>query len=241
MDFSGLTDMAVGTAALFGIRSPENFDAPFGAKNISEFWRRWHMTLTTWLTDYVFNPLRMMLRNYGNIGLVLSITVNMLLIGIWHGPHWGYAVFGFVHAIFLSIDALSTRWRKKFFSRHPFWRALATPMGVVLTWHLVIFAEIFFRAELMSTAMIVLRGIPESVMRMSELPVHLANLGRWPILVGGMGFLLIEGYNLLRRAKWLPVSFGQLPWPVRWACYYAAIYLVIEWGTYGKQFIYFKF
>ena len=75
-DFAALTDIAIGTAALFGIRSPENFAHPFFAPSISQFWRRWHMTLTFWLTDYVFTPLRMATRNLGKWGLALSITVT---------------------------------------------------------------------------------------------------------------------------------------------------------------------
>ncbi|MGH3056472.1 MAG: MBOAT family O-acyltransferase, partial [Gaiellaceae bacterium] len=87
-DFSGVTDIAIGTARLFGIESPPNFDAPFYAENIQDFWRRWHMTLTSWIGDYIFTPLRMGLRGWGQAGLVASLAINMVAIGVWHGPRW---------------------------------------------------------------------------------------------------------------------------------------------------------
>src|SRR5262249_11783766 len=87
-DFSGLTDMAIGAGQLFGVKAPPNFDSPFYAPNIQDFWRRWHMSLTTWLGDYVFTPLRMAMRNWGDFGLVIAIAINMLAIGVWHGARW---------------------------------------------------------------------------------------------------------------------------------------------------------
>ncbi|MDR3698582.1 MAG: MBOAT family O-acyltransferase [Candidatus Sulfopaludibacter sp.] len=98
-DLSGLTDIAIGAALLFGIQSPENFDSPFAGRSISDFWRRWHMSLTTWLRDYVFTPLRMAMRNWGNLGLALSLTVNMVLIGLWHRLSAAFLVFGLTHSV----------------------------------------------------------------------------------------------------------------------------------------------
>ena len=118
-DFASLTDIAIGTAAIFGIRSPENFAYPFFAPSMSQFWRRWHMTLTTWLTDYVFTPLRMTMRNLGKWGLVLSITVTMVLIGLWHGLGIGFLLFGLVHSIYLIADSLSLSLRRRFYRKHP--------------------------------------------------------------------------------------------------------------------------
>src|SRR6202035_465278 len=101
-DFSGLTDIAIGTGRLFGINGPENFNRPFTATSISDYWRRWHMSLTTWLADYVFMPLRMAARGAGSLGLVFSITVNMVAIGLWHGLTTSYLAFGVVHSAYLS-------------------------------------------------------------------------------------------------------------------------------------------
>ena len=84
-EFSGYTNIALGVGKLFGVEGPPNFNAPFAAVNIQEMWRRWHMSLTLWLTDYLFTPLSMTLRDYGQPGLIGAICLNMIIIGIWHG------------------------------------------------------------------------------------------------------------------------------------------------------------
>ncbi len=90
-DFAGYTNIALGIGKLFGIEGPPNFHAPFAAANIQEFWRRWHMSLTSWVTDYLFTPLSMSLRGLGQVGLVLCIMLNMLIIGLWHGLTLNYS------------------------------------------------------------------------------------------------------------------------------------------------------
>lgn len=151
-DFSGLTDIAIGAAALFGIDSPENFNAPFSAAGPSGYWRRWHMTLTLWLTDYVFTPLRMSLRNFGNAGLVFSLFANMLLIGLWHGFRWTYVVFGAVHAFYLSVDALTQKARKRWYKRDELAERMADWTGPIITFNLVAVAFVFFRAGTLADA-----------------------------------------------------------------------------------------
>jgi alginate O-acetyltransferase complex protein AlgI len=109
-DFSGYSDIAIGVAGLLGFRVTKNFNFPFFARNIADFWRRWHITLTTWLTDYVFTPLSIYFRDYGKAGLVIAILINFTLIGIWHGPNWTFVVFGFLHGCYY-IPLLLGRWR----------------------------------------------------------------------------------------------------------------------------------
>jgi alginate O-acetyltransferase complex protein AlgI len=96
-DFSGYSDLAIGLGRLLGFNVTRNFNNPFFARNIAEFWRRWHISLTSWMTDYVFKPLSLSLRAFGNAGLTVAILVNFLLIGVWHGTNWTFVVFGLVH------------------------------------------------------------------------------------------------------------------------------------------------
>ena len=105
-DFAGYTNIALGIGKLFGIEGPPNFHAPFAAANIQEFWRRWHMSLTSWVTDYLFTPLSMSLRGLGQVGLVLCIMLNMLIIGLWHGLTPNYFVFGVLQGVLVSVTAL---------------------------------------------------------------------------------------------------------------------------------------
>src|SRR5271169_3843698 len=151
-DFSALTDIAIGVGRLFGINGPENFDRPFTASTVSEYWRRWHMSLTSWLVDYVFTPVRMATRTAGNLGLAFSITVNMMILSLWHGLGGGYVVFGLLHSGYITVEAFSARWRLRFFKRRPTWDAAGNFLGSVMTFHLVAFALVFFRSARLSDA-----------------------------------------------------------------------------------------
>ena len=112
-DFSGYSDMAIGVSKLLGFRVTKNFNYPFFAQNIAEFWRKWHMSLTSWLTDYVFRTLNFKWRKWGKFGMILAIIVNFVLVGLWHGANWTYVVFGFYHAMLFVILILSGAILKK--------------------------------------------------------------------------------------------------------------------------------
>jgi alginate O-acetyltransferase complex protein AlgI len=99
-DFSGYSDMAIGIARLLGFNITRNFDYPFFAQNIAEFWRKWHISLTSWLTEYVFTPLSITFRDYDKWGLVMAIMINFTLIGIWHGANWTFVLFGILHGFY---------------------------------------------------------------------------------------------------------------------------------------------
>ena len=98
-DFDGYSNMAIGVGKLLGYRVNRNFNHPFLARNMAEFWRRWHMSLTGWITDYVFMPLNIAFRNIGNTGIILAAMINLTLIGLWHGANWTFGVFGFYHGL----------------------------------------------------------------------------------------------------------------------------------------------
>lgn len=98
-DFSGYSDMAIGVGKLLNLKVAKNFNNPFFALNIADFWRRWHMSLTTWVTDYVFTPLCFNFRNMRQWGMILAIIINFLIVGLWHGASWNYVIYGFYHGL----------------------------------------------------------------------------------------------------------------------------------------------
>ena len=98
-DFDGYSNMAIGVSKILGIKVARNFNHPFLARNTAEYWRRWHMSLTSWITDYIFMPLNIAFRNYGNIGICMAIIINLLVIGLWHGANWTYGLFGLYHGL----------------------------------------------------------------------------------------------------------------------------------------------
>ena len=146
-DFSGYSDMAIGLARMLNVRFPMNFDSPYQATNIADFWRRWHITLGGFLRDYVYIPLggnrTAPLRQIGNL------TLTMLLAGLWHGAAWSFVVWGGLHGLFLVVHRL---YRSRL-------RPLSAPLGQALTLFVVILAWVPFRAGSLSSSLAMLRGI----------------------------------------------------------------------------------
>ncbi|MCC6595974.1 MAG: MBOAT family protein [Rhodanobacteraceae bacterium] len=140
-DFSGYTDIAIGCALLLGIRFPPNFNYPYAARSLQEFWHRWHMTLSRWLRDYLYIPLG------GNRGgrsrTMANLMLTMLLGGLWHGASWNFVIWGGLHGAYLAGErALLSRWRA-WHGAHP----LVITLNVLVTFHLTCLAWVFFRAR----------------------------------------------------------------------------------------------
>jgi len=148
-DFSGYTDMAIGLALLLGYQLPQNFNRPYLALSLRDFWRRWHMTLSRWLRDYLYIPLGGSRR--GRLRTYRSVMVTMLLGGLWHGAAWTFVIWGGIHGGALSAERLG---RERFAGfRLPAWAAW------LVTFHVVCIAWVFFRAPDLGTAFDVLGGL----------------------------------------------------------------------------------
>jgi alginate O-acetyltransferase complex protein AlgI len=147
-DFSGYTDIAIGSALLLGMRLPINFNAPYRAENISDFWRRWHISFSNWLRDYLYFSLPG-LRSKWKIFAYVNLVITMLIGGLWHGASWTFLTWGLLHGLglagFRAWQALGGS--KK--TVRPRWARVA---GALLTFHFVLLAWIFFRADSMGTA-----------------------------------------------------------------------------------------
>lgn len=146
-DFSGYTDMAVGIALLFNIKLPVNFFSPYKATNIQEFWRRWHMTLSRFLRDYLYFPLGG--NRYGEIRTYINLMTTFILGGLWHGAGWTFVFWGFLHGVALGIHRLWSRLHFKLWS----W------LGWLLTFNFVVITWVFFRAREWADAIKVLKGM----------------------------------------------------------------------------------
>ena len=222
-DFSALTDIAVGSALLFGIASPENFEAPFAAVSPTDYWRRWHITLTLWLTDYVFTPLRMSTRTWGNAGLVFSLVVNMVLIGLWHGFRWTFVIFGLVHAFYLAVDALTGKQRRNYYKNHPQTKAWAGRIGPITTFHLVAIGFVCFRASSLSDIVYVLRHLFANVTNWSApFASFFAENSRF-LAVGAGGYAVAEVFDYLRRRNAREPILETLPRWGRWSAYSCSV------------------
>ena len=141
-DFSGYSDIAIGSALLLGVRLKENFDSPYRAADLAEFWRRWHISLSTWLRDYLFFSLPGNRR--GGVAPYANLVVTFVLGGLWHGTTWAFALWGLVHGAGLAAQRFVESRRPRGAARLPAWRRA---LGVFLTFHVVSFAWILFRCE----------------------------------------------------------------------------------------------
>ena len=153
-DFAGYTLMAIGIGRMFGIESPPNFAAPFAARNVQEFWRRWHMTLSSWVADYIFKPLSLSWRGRGRAGLVVSLFTSMAVIGIWHGFTGTFLIFGLLQGMFISVSALTLPARDRVVARRGvpvLLRRIAGAAGVFL---LMSFSQIFWQARSVQAALL---------------------------------------------------------------------------------------
>ena len=163
-DFSGYSDMAIGVGKLLGFSITRNFNNPFFALNVADFWRRWHMSLTSWITDYVFTPLNFQFRRWGKVGMILAIIINMVVVGLWHGANWTFVVFGLYHGLLFVPLVLSGAFMKKDQLRT---NKIGLPVlkdfgRMLLTFALVVFGVIIFRAENIGQAWEYFRGLLQS-------------------------------------------------------------------------------
>ena len=244
-DFSAVTDMALGIGRLFGIKGPENFDLPYLSANIQVFWRRWHMSLTSWLTDYLFMPLRMSMRGLGTLGLCLAILINMVAVGLWHGFKWTFAVFGVINGIFLIVSVLTLKRRNTFFQRHPALARIRFLAGPLLTFHLVVFCHIFFRAQSLHSAFQYVTGLIP-MLRATAIPagrfdLSLLDFTPGKLIICIVGLIIAESVNWgMSQRPWIR-RFQATPRPIRWGLYYALIFVLLYFFTGTMNFIYAQF
>jgi alginate O-acetyltransferase complex protein AlgI len=150
-DFSAYSDMAIGLAALLGYRFPHNFNQPYRASSLQDFWRRWHISLSSWLRDYLYVSLGG--SRHGLTRLCIALMTTMLLGGLWHGASWNFVIWGALHGSVLAIERLWREFRPKS------WKPLPNAIGVIITLHIVLLGWIFFRATSFDSALAFLAGI----------------------------------------------------------------------------------
>jgi D-alanyl-lipoteichoic acid acyltransferase DltB (MBOAT superfamily) len=150
-DFSAYSDMAIGLAALLGYRFPHNFNQPYRASSLQDFWRRWHISLSSWLRDYLYVSLGG--SRHGLARLCFALMATMLLGGLWHGASWNFVIWGALHGSVLVAERL---WRE---FRPAQWRPLPAWLGILVTFHIVLVGWIFFRAAEFADALAFLGGM----------------------------------------------------------------------------------
>lgn len=247
-DFSGYTDMALGTARFFNIRLTQNFNSPYLATSVTDFWRRWHISFSRWILEYIFEPLQMKFRNYGKLGIAAALLVTFILAGIWHGASWTYILFGLTHGIYLSIAFIYKPYRKKLFKILNISKdsKLITVAQTVITFNLIAFSFIFFRANSYAdVAYVVLNSYHIIHAGFSyDYLVNNLTLGwtKGDIIVVFVVTVAAIYVDIIQQNRELGDILKEKSIFVRWICYYAIVLCILFLGVYDDaKFIYLKF
>ncbi len=213
-DFSGYTDMAIGLALLLGFRFPQNFDGPYKAVSLQDFWRRWHMTLSRWLRDYLYIPLG---GNRGSRGRTYrNLMLTMVLGGLWHGAAWTFVVWGAIHGGFLSLEHWRHQRREARGLPELPDTALRRTGQRLVTFHIVCLAWVFFRAESIDTALELLGRLvwhwsePSPLVTMSVLVAVAFGIGAQYIPQGAMSRAMAVFSHLSPVTQGLALGFALL-------------------------------
>ncbi|KMQ68246.1 hypothetical protein ACM39_10420 [Chryseobacterium sp. FH2] len=231
-DFSGYSDMAIGFARLLGFKITKNFAFPLFAQNIADYWRKWHISLTSWLTEYVFTPLVIQFRDYDKKGLIAAIILNFILIGAWHGPRFTFVLFGLLHGLYYIPLILKDRLNKK----KKFSKTIPTLQefgNILLTMGMVCFALVLFVAPNLTDAF----GMYARIFSFSlfSIPqfINVKILGLIAILVL-FDWLNKDQEHGLAISRYRPL--------VRRGIYLFLIFIIMYYGVFGNgNFIYEQF
>lgn len=234
-DFSGYSDMAIGCAKLLGINVTKNFDYPFFSQNIAEFWRKWHISLTSWLTEFIFTPITIQLRDYEKMSLAIGIVVTFLISGLWHGANWTFVVWGFLYGIYyipsiIRGTMLAKKKKNKTMNLRQQTIFFANMIGLFL---LVSITNVLFKVNSLSQGFVYLnRMFSVEVLQFPSL-----YKAQMPVV------LILFGVEWAQRNEHHGLQTLGLKWPtpLRWLFYFMLMALIFIYNSKEQQFIYFQF
>jgi alginate O-acetyltransferase complex protein AlgI len=232
-DFSGYSDIALGSARLFGIDLIQNFNFPLFSRSMTEFWRRWHISLSTWIRDYLYTPLALRTRNWGRWGIAFSLLVSFTLNGLWHGANWTYIVWGALHGFAMVYEAMTVRLRIRLGNLLP--SALNRSLSIGFVFAFWTFSLILFRADHLHEAIDYISKMFSSSLLTLQVsaPKKLFLLLGLFFVVELLGRKYQYGFQFVEKIKGMYA---------RIFLYYAVVLLILFFGNfYENQFIYFQF
>jgi alginate O-acetyltransferase complex protein AlgI len=264
-DFSGYSDLAIGMAQVMGFRSADNFNRPYSAVSIADFWRRWHITLTTWLRDYLFLPMAYSTSRKTNSfklgGLtitaeaqayVLSVFCTMLLCGLWHGTSWTFVAWGGLHGLYLAVSFATRRTRKKLRKKlipskikNPYRR-----VRVLLTFLMVSLLWVFFRANSLSDAWYIISHLFTGLGDLSLIFTDSKMFHRWillgqPVRESILALFVAAGmvwFHRIQPHETIREMFSHKSLLARWMMYILLIMAIMNFGVFNEvPFIYAQF
>ncbi len=237
-DFSGYTDMALGTAKLFGINLIDNFNRPFLSKNVSEFWRRWHISLSSWCNDFIYNPFIVKFRRFGNVAVTTGIFLTFFIVGIWHGANLTFVILGLLQAIAIVYEFYTKRKRLKFASR--FSKSTVNTVSRLIVFFYMAFSMVFFFSNTVSDAGYFISHIFRNIHFGSQQFNFISNQPQFFFaLFCFIIIFIIEIFN--EKGKNLISLFLQQPIWLRWIGYFTCIVLIYLFYSGIQTFYYMRF
>lgn len=247
MDFSGYTDMALGSARLFNINLTQNFNSPYLATSVADFWRRWHISFSRWILDYIFKPLQMQWRNWKNWGTATALIAAFLVSGLWHGASWGFVIWGGLHGLYMACSVFYRPYQKKLHKALGIEKTRFLKVWqVFVTFNLVSFAWVFFRAVSLRDAWYLLNKVLNlqasyTLIRSTGIFIYLkASVWRG---LSSYGFVSIASFLIamffLRNKNQITV-FSRPRWQ-RWSIYYILVVTIWLYYDSNTEFIYYRF
>jgi D-alanyl-lipoteichoic acid acyltransferase DltB (MBOAT superfamily) len=246
-DFSGYADIAIGAARVMGFQLQENFQQPYYAQSIVDFWRRWHITLYNWLRDYIFYPItralhRSKISSRSSLVLIIPPMATMLASGLWHGTECTFIVWGTLHGLYMVLFVMWSRWKigPQMPFKLPF--RMATGLKIFITFHLVCFAWIFFRANNPSDALYIVGHLLVNSGTSSAL-FDIIPGGWYEWMIAVLALLLMESVHWVReRNGKLRTLIRRQPVWLRWSVYYSLVMVIFMFGKFeANEFIYSRF
>jgi alginate O-acetyltransferase complex protein AlgI len=235
-DFSGYSDIAIGSARVMGFKLMTNFNRPLFSKSMTEYWRRWHISLSTWFNDYLFTPLVFEFRNAGKFAVVFALLITFFVSGLWHGAGWTFIAWGLLHGIAIMYEFLTKKKRKRLFQNVP--ELVSKTVSSILTLIFVSFTLIFFRASSFHDAIII---IHKMIFERGRLFIG----GNTWLIVYSVFFILVLLVTELIQEYKLFNNFSLFYNPnkaVRYLTYYSLVLIILLLGVFdSSQFIYFQF
>jgi D-alanyl-lipoteichoic acid acyltransferase DltB (MBOAT superfamily) len=243
-DFSGYSDMAIGAARIMGFKLMLNFDHPYQSKSIHEFWKRWHISLSSWFKDYLYISIG------GNRVSIprwyLNLFIVFLISGLWHGANWTFVIWGALHGFYLVFALYTQNIRRRLnkfllLDKIPF-------LSVLSTFVLVDFSWIFFRAKDLQTSIFIIKrmfvGIPDLLIKFIHHQPVFESIGlqKSGIILSIFLIILLEIIEKMQKTGKISYILSQKQKKVRWAVYYVLVLSILFLGVFeNRQFIYFQF
>ncbi|MFH0892362.1 MAG: MBOAT family O-acyltransferase [Candidatus Falkowbacteria bacterium] len=242
-DFSGYSDIAIGAARVMGYDLMKNFRRPYAARSVADFWRRWHISLSTWFQDYIFNPLYFYISKFKALknldtkkkhwlSFIVSIILGEALLGLWHGADWTFVLFGLYYAFFIILYYATRKW----------WDKMFVWLQTGITFTIVTVGWVFFRANTPGDAHYIITNLFKNwdIAAWNDIAINVA--GRKNLLIILLSVVLIEMIQWIHVRKNIHRIIDNLNIFFRWSLYYALIFAILLFGVFGgAKFIYFDF